>query len=290
MVRQLSTSVASDEESITQDDTRHIPIPRVDEVHALPGSGVKAELCQTILRRKHETLFDNHETSVSNTSALLRRTQSSSFFTTRRRESKHDAWWPRRLSFSEAEEAVLTWEDISLPAGDIASAGSTLADGMAREELLSRQAKRMQERMFETEHQVGIWVQEKLQGVEALHADVYQAREELSGVYHQRLEEVQRRRGDFTALLGEERSHLTEAIRDVEILGAKLEYELNALDLKVHDVEHSVAEFDRLVTDVETRAQALEAGEKASESWAGWVTRLLSGSTANAALVERSLK
>ena len=275
MARQLSTSVASDDESLTQEDSHDVAIPRVDEVSVSPTSSLKAELSETILSREHAAIFTENNGCVPESGNLLRRTQSFPRFTTKLQERRNDAWWPRHLSFSDAQEAILTWEDINLPASETHTASFNLPDSFIKEEMLPRQARRRFDDLLAVEDQVGCWVRQKLQEVEGVHDEASRNREELSGIYHQRLEEYQRRQGSFTGQLGEERTQLTEAIRDVEILGAKLEYELNALGLKVDDVEDSVAEFERLVEDVETRAEALEASEQSSESWTQWGMRII---------------
>jgi hypothetical protein len=46
---------------------------------------------------------------------------------------------------------------------------------------------------------------------------------------------------------------LREAVTDVELSAAKLEYELNALQSKVEEVEDGVDAFEQLVSDIEAR-------------------------------------
>jgi hypothetical protein len=57
-----------------------------------------------------------------------------------------------------------------------------------------------------------------------------------------------------------------EAIKDIEVLGAKLEYEINALVSKVQDVEDGTAQFERMVEELEGRADELEV-QLSTESW-----------------------
>ena len=77
-------------------------------------------------------------------------------------------------------------------------------------------------------------------------------------------------------ILTDERSHATEAIKDIEVLGAKLEYEINALLSKVQDVEDGVSQFERQVDDLEGRANELENYLNA-ETWAHWLVRSITG-------------
>jgi len=60
-------------------------------------------------------------------------------------------------------------------------------------------------------------------------------------------------------------------------LAAKLEYEVNALQSKVEEVEDGVAAFEQLVLDVEARTQELEADDVTQESWLWWVFRFITG-------------
>jgi len=66
---------------------------------------------------------------------------------------------------------------------------------------------------------------------------------------------------------------LADANKDVETLAAKLEYELSALESKVEDVENGVADFERLVRQIEVRAEDLDADSEARVTWLGWSLR-----------------
>ena len=233
----------------------------------------------TILRPEFEYIYPQESSQSTKVSALLRRTQSTSRLVSRRGERRHDAWWPRQPSFSDAEDAILTWADINLSGDETITQDAAVSEAWTREGILSYRAKYMHEQIVDVEDQVGHWVQQKLREVEELHDEAARDREKLNNVYDQRLEDYRQIRGASTTLLSQERTNLTEAIKDVEMLGAKLEYELNALGLKVDDLEDSVAEFDRLVMDVEARAEVLEAGEKIQGSWFRWSLGLIGGTS-----------
>src|SRR2546421_7250615 len=51
-------------------------------------------------------------TDGPNVGVLFRRTRSASNLMNRGKLSRNENWWPRHLSFSEAEDAVLVWEEI----------------------------------------------------------------------------------------------------------------------------------------------------------------------------------
>lgn len=77
-------------------------------------------------------------------------------------------------------------------------------------------------------------------------------------------------------MLSEERAGLAEAVKDVEVLVAKLEYQINALVSKVKDVEDGVAQFEVQVEEVERRAAELKSVLE-TESWFHWFVRTLTG-------------
>ena len=64
----------------------------------------------------------------------------------------------------------------------------------------------------------------------------------------------------------------------METLGAKLEYELRALESKIGDVEDGVAEFERTVGLVEgrVREQLMEERTvgKPGQGWVAWLFRM----------------
>ena len=86
-------------------------------------------------------------------------------------------------------------------------------------------------------------------------------------------------------LLTQERESLLEAIRNVEVLVAKLEYEHEALKGKCGDVEEAVGTFERGVLELERRAEDLMSGREVrkgketsvgrevregNKGWVGW--------------------
>ncbi len=123
---------------------------------------------------------------------------------------------------------------------------------------------------------VGPWVTAELAALEELDGLYGRQQEELRGLHYQLAEahEMARRAG---AEAGEgQRARLGEAIRDVDVLAAKLEYEIKALTSKVGDVEDGARQFERQVRDVERRAAELKV-QLETESWPHWFVRTLTG-------------
>ncbi|KAI1068360.1 hypothetical protein LB507_004540 [Fusarium sp. FIESC RH6] len=176
--------------------------------------------------------------------------------------------WPRRMSFSDAEEAVLEWE----PLIDVTDA----MDDFATVEAFNYLAHHFHQRMEEMKHGIEPWVTEKIKAVELLDDRFAKDKEELHALYYQLNEACQRMRISSHELLAEERSHLMEGLKDVEVLVARLDYEINALLQKVVDVEDGIVTFERQVEDMEKRAQDLKVHLE-TEGWFHWLFRTITG-------------
>ncbi|KAK4204026.1 hypothetical protein QBC40DRAFT_218209 [Triangularia verruculosa] len=207
-------------------------------------------------------------------SFLRRRHSFTSLNSVQRRPN--DARYPRRLSFSEAEEAVLGWHEImslaDLPPSDAGVDPTTTAFLQSQAEL----AYRLYSRLQEMQNDLASWVTGKLSGVEKLDMTFADQQAELQAVYHALSDAYARIRHSSGELVAEERARLTEAVKDVEVLVAKLEYEIGALVRRVDEVEDGVAQFAAQVEDLERRAEELKTALE-TESWAHWLVRTLTG-------------
>ncbi|KAJ9428263.1 hypothetical protein QL093DRAFT_2130413 [Fusarium oxysporum] len=180
----------------------------------------------------------------------------------------NESRWPRRMSFGDAEEAVLEWE----PLIDVADA----ADDLANIEAFNDLAQHFNQCLEEMKHRIEPWVIEKISAVEALDERYAKDKEEMHALYYQLNEACQRMRITSHELLAEERSHLLEGLKEVEALVARLDYEINALLQKVVDVEDGIVTFERQVEDMENRAEALKA-QLETEGWLHWMFRTVTG-------------
>ncbi len=227
----------------------------------LDMSGIEPSVARSG-QRNEDSLeqVDLFEKAGGGVGTSLRRTKSDSRFRSSRYENKNDDWAPRHLSFSIAEDAVLTWENVR----------------NANETHTSEEAKQLREQMRLLELQCCAWVEAKIRTVEELDVKGSKDQEELDTLYHQRLREYNDIRTTSSDLVAGNRAHLTEAIEDVKVEGAMLDYELNALKSKLKDVEASVVDFEHQVADVEARALELEHLERV-EGWSHWILRLLTG-------------
>ncbi|KAM0305415.1 hypothetical protein HYE67_008663 [Fusarium culmorum] len=176
--------------------------------------------------------------------------------------------WPRRMSFSDAEEAVLEWEQLI----DVTDA----TDDLSTLEAFNYLAHHFHQCMEEMKNGMGPWVCEKIKAIELLDDRFAKDKEELHALYYQLNEACQRMRISSHELLAEERSHLTEGLKEVEVLIARLDYEINALLQKVVDVEDGIVTFERQVEEMEKRAKDLKIHLE-TEGWFHWLFRTITG-------------
>ncbi|KAG5928235.1 hypothetical protein E4U42_001068 [Claviceps africana] len=182
--------------------------------------------------------------------------------------AKNETRWPRRMSFGDAEEAVLTWDEIM----DV----SHTADYLACMDAHAGAANHLDRLIDEIVTSVGPWAWDKIKSVELLDDRYGRDVTELQGVHDELNEAYQRARYKSDALLGEHRESLTESVKEIEMLVARLDYEIHGLVQKVHDVEEGIRGFERQVDDVERRAAELK-GTLETESWPHWLVRTLTG-------------
>lgn len=176
--------------------------------------------------------------------------------------------WPRRMSFSGAEEAVLTWTEII----DV----TEYPNDLASLEALGEIAYHFNQQISDITTTIEPWVTEKLKDVKLLDEHYARDKEELQALYQQLNEACQRVRVNSNELLAEERSHLAECVEEIKVLVARLDYEINALLQKVVDVEDGIMTFERQVDDVEKRAADLKV-QLETEGWIHWLVRTVTG-------------
>ena len=189
-------------------------------------------------------------------------------------KQRNDAWWPRQMSFTDAEDVILGWEPVGAIADDGEDADTWTA--LQRQEMLSTDYKNLFEKIVDLQDKIRPWVEQKVEGIEKLDEQASTDQEQFQTLYYQLTEQYQAVKQSSQDVLGDERSHVMEAIKDIEVLGAKLEYEINALVSKVQDVEDGVLQFERQVDDLEGRADELEK-QLSTESWPHWLVRSITG-------------
>jgi hypothetical protein len=186
---------------------------------------------------------------------------------------RDDGRCPRHLSFSNVEEVVLTWEP--LVDQPHVKDNATLEEAIAQEDILASDARIFSSRILELSEHCVPWVERQVDAVDGLNQVLSDRYEELNTVYFERFGDYQRLRERSSDLLTDEHSQLTDSVKRVELLGAKLDYELHVLESKVEDMEEGLTDFERHIFTVETRVKGLLQGEEeqSSISWMAWVRR-----------------
>ncbi|KAI1811816.1 hypothetical protein GGS20DRAFT_561227 [Poronia punctata] len=179
--------------------------------------------------------------------------------------------WARRLSFSDAEEAVLKWEEIAV-FGDT-NIDNTTADKQLR---LLGMAQAIYSDVSDIEKNVGPWVMSKIQSVDAV-CDIYSGHlDQLHYMFYDASDVFQEVHHNYQATMKEYKESLTEALSKIEGEAAKLEYEITALVSRVTDAEEGATQFEIQVQEVEQRAEELKV-QLEKESWVHWAVRTLTG-------------
>ncbi len=237
--------------------------------------------------------------------AVLRRTESFSSYAALRRPGRDPNWWPRHLSFNAAEEALLPWRDIADDAmPEAATPGTTGATAAGADadadntqsqrspppppvplvqsylaELGAAQAAELRRaRIQQLQQCVAAWAQRSLGAVEQLDADARRDLEQLYALSAARSREYQAALARVAALLPAQKAGLQHALRELEVRGAKLDYEVRALVAKAHDVADVLDGLERHVDGLEAKALDFEAEERsARDSWLRWALGALFG-------------
>ena len=169
---------------------------------------------------------------------------------------------PRHLSFSIVDSVFsdsLTMSDIEMPSDPTVTSAS--------EHFSTLQMSTLMGEISVLIDQEAKWVSQWVRNIEDLDHRAAAHQRDLDSIHYEKLEEYHTLHDDAAALMNEESLTVVHEIRDVEVLGAKLEYELNALLSKVEDVEDGIADFTRQISDIETRTQELNGDKVREEHW-----------------------
>lgn len=205
---------------------------------------------------------------------IFKRTKSYSDISENSLMPSYGSRWSRHLSFSAVVDVVCASPNYSFVTnGDVQSGGEPEA-ALALEENLSFHAQLLGERLDHLRDQVASWTEEKVDHVDASDTQARRDHESLENIYREKIDDHHALIHASEALLVEEKSSLTEAIKQMENFGAKLEYELSALQSKVEDFETGVAEFEGQVLQVELKATELDGERTDQVSWLRWALSL----------------
>ncbi|KAJ6144272.1 hypothetical protein N7470_008167 [Penicillium chermesinum] len=252
------------------ENANQLPVP---QVHTWPDEESDLENIRTRSEAgSSEPDRDRDEPAVGLAMMALHRAQSCEELQKDKSDDHWDNRCPRHLSFSNVEDVVLRWKQL----GDRPKLEDTdnLESAIALEDMLSSDARIFSSRFMRLRQKTVPWVERQVDCVEEINQLLYHRHEELNSVYLERFSDFQRLRERSSDLLTDERSYLIDSVKRVELLGAKLDYELNVLESKVEDMEEGLTDFERHIVNVENRVSGLLKGEEDhSVSWMTWVRR-----------------
>ena len=179
-----------------------------------------------------------------------------------------EARWPRRMSFGMAEEAVLRWDELVDLCG--------VSDPNLRHDPLVELNKALYTNIQQLTGHVQPWTQAKVKAVEEMDDRLGKEQEDLNNLYQQYSEACQRIQQTSSDVVAEDKSLMTENVKEIETLVARLDYEINSLVQRVEDIEDGVRQFEGHVEDVEKRAVHLKT-QLETESFLHFVVRTLTG-------------
>jgi predicted protein tyrosine phosphatase len=203
----------------------------------------------------------------------LRRTQSSEKIMDLRPDHCRVSQIPRCLSFSEIESVVLGWVDVDTDCAGMTNEVHEPYRIMAGEKANAVFVRDKAKRIDYLERVTVPFTEKLVSDVDDLDEFSRQKQDELNTLYYERLEDFQTQKATSADMMANERQGLNEDLRNVEMLGAKLDYELNALNSRVEEVEDGVGEFERAVVHIEARVEELVDDGPRKDPWLLYVTR-----------------
>ena len=177
---------------------------------------------------------------------------------------------------------ILGWESVgSKKPGQDKKPSITFEEAIAKEDIHASDARLFCSRVLDLDQNTVPWVERQVESVDELNRILDDHHEDINYLYLEQLGDYKQVRERSADILTDEHSYLTDNMRRVELLGAKMDYELNVLGSKVDEVETGVGEFERHIIEMETRVKTLIQGEeeKQSNSWLSWFGRVSGFST-----------
>ncbi|KIV96876.1 hypothetical protein PV10_00690 [Exophiala mesophila] len=209
------------------------------------------------------------------TSKALRRSASAVHIQMRQGPNPRTERINRQLSFSLVENAVSDFGekvlDDRVPAGPIEG---DLTNALAERDAVVAGAIRKANRIQRIQQGLIPYTEDRVAHVEHLDHLAHEHLNQLNEMYYQRLDDYQAHQATSSDVVSHEKSGLTESFRRVEMLGAKLDYELDALQSRMQEAEDGVNDFERNVVAIEAKIKKLIGDEKPSSE--PWYQRLLS--------------
>ena len=196
---------------------------------------------------------------------IPRRTLSLSHVEISQVEPRSDEHYPRHLSFSLAEDSVLTWR--AMTTSDSDSETDELATQFAAQELSAKSTLNLRLALKQLSTETADWTRAQLDVLHEFLPYAERNADKLSNSYQPRYEGLQALQASIEGLLRDEKEQLEEGSKELETLAAKLEYEIDGLKSRIEDVEAGVDDFERSVGRVEDRVTELEKDGHEGKDW-----------------------
>ncbi|KIY02834.1 uncharacterized protein Z520_01299 [Fonsecaea multimorphosa CBS 102226] len=262
---------------------KRMPSHREQLRPALPGDSprrkkVDAELAD--LRNEFKAdIYRNFSAAMpykGPSSLVLRRTQSNIQLIGHTIDSPRQDRINRRLSFSVVESAVLDTGKNIVEEGVVkGKIEGDLTNALAERDALVASAQKKAKRIQRIQQGLIPYTESRVNHVESLDRIAHQHLEELNELYYQRLEEYQTLQATSSDLVSQEKTALTESFRRMEMLGAKMDYELDSLQSRLQEVEDGVDDFERNVLLIEARARELNGEDEGPPPGSSWIARMI---------------
>ena len=260
-----------------------MPSHREQLRQALPGDSPrrkKAEADLAELRNEFKAdIYRKFSTSMpymGPSSKVLRRTQSNIQLIGHTMDSPRQHRLARRLSFSIVENAILdTGESVVDEGISRGNIEGDLTNALTERDVLATAAQQKAKRIQQIQQGLVPYTENRVAHVESLDEVAHQHLQELNEIYYQRLEEYQALQATSSDIVSQEKSALTESFRRMEMLGAKMDYELDSLQSRLQEVEDGVGDFERNVLAIEARVKELNGENKGPGENQPWTTRIM---------------
>ncbi|OAX81918.1 hypothetical protein ACJ72_03737 [Emergomyces africanus] len=202
----------------------------------------------------------------------LRRPRSQYILSSEPSKDQCDSRWPRHLSFSAVEDTVLAWNNITDWELPLDTKDLTPADAMLQEDILASDLQYYGCKIQALRSTIAPWVESQVSAVEYIDVRAQARLDELNSVYQEKIEDFRTLQAHTADLVAVESSALAEGAKKVELLGAKLDYELSALQSRIEEVEDGLNDYERHIVGIENRVRHLVQDEKrkARQSWFDW--------------------
>ncbi|WEW58305.1 hypothetical protein PRK78_003773 [Emydomyces testavorans] len=183
----------------------------------------------------------------------------------------------RHLSFSTVEESMLSWKGVGALKPTDFKSDANLATSMFYEEMMTEDVRALNTSIADLDLNTSVWVEYQVSELENIERMAQARLKELDSVYQNKYAEHQLLQVRSTNLISKENDNLAERTKKLEILGAKLDYELNSLQSRVEEVENGLVDYEHHIKGLESRVRQVVKDEKKSgTSWVQWGRQLLS--------------